>query len=401
MSDISITQYHYIYLLQEREFIKSNEPIYKIGKTTRTGLTRFSNYPNGSDLLFHIKCNDCHSYEKLLIQLFKSKYTLRKEIGNEYFQGNYKHMIRDIFYFIDNNDFFTINPASQTQVTSHNDIMSIDTSLDTAIIQSNFTLITLLHKMKHPFPDNLMDIAISNANLPLVKCLHQLGLSPLSNTIPISSILTPSQHDVNNNMPLIHYLHSIGLLFPPDVMEYAIIHGNLQLIHFLISIAINIPDNAMLLACSHNHIHLVKLFYTFDYKPHQTIISNIVYHGHLDILKLFYLKDTTLAQYYPESLILFANHYGHTHIASFIKDNYELFIHSILSTFIQQRIHFNPDSFLNMSQIFNAFRFWFHDYKSLFTFRHLSFKEIRIYFQSKFKTTLNPHRFSGISLDTT
>jgi hypothetical protein len=97
MSDSSLIQNHYIYLLQEREFIKSNEPIYKIGKTTKTGLTRFSNYPNGSDLLFHIKCNDCHTYEKLLIDLFKNNYILRKDIGNEYFEGDYKHMIRDIY----------------------------------------------------------------------------------------------------------------------------------------------------------------------------------------------------------------------------------------------------------------------------------------------------------------
>ena len=36
----------YIYLLQEREFIKTNEPIYKIGKTKQECLKRIINYSN-------------------------------------------------------------------------------------------------------------------------------------------------------------------------------------------------------------------------------------------------------------------------------------------------------------------------------------------------------------------
>ena len=41
----------YIYLLQEREFLKTNEPIYKIGMTEQTNpFDRFNSYPNGSRL---------------------------------------------------------------------------------------------------------------------------------------------------------------------------------------------------------------------------------------------------------------------------------------------------------------------------------------------------------------
>jgi hypothetical protein len=87
----------YIYLLQEREFIKTKESIYKIGKTKQENDKRFRQYPKDSILLLQIICNDCNQYESDLISLFKLKYIHRKDIGNEYFEGNYKEMICDIY----------------------------------------------------------------------------------------------------------------------------------------------------------------------------------------------------------------------------------------------------------------------------------------------------------------
>lgn len=92
--------FEYIYLLQEREFIKTNEPIYKIGKSKQENLKRICNYPNGTKLLFQTICTDCDTLEKELIKTFKDKYELQKDIGNEYFKGNYKEMIKDIYRLI-------------------------------------------------------------------------------------------------------------------------------------------------------------------------------------------------------------------------------------------------------------------------------------------------------------
>ena len=92
-----MTEGQYIYLLQEREFVKTGELIYKIGRTKKEHYTRFNQYPNGSILLLHIKCDDCDCNEKDIIKLFKTKYKHRKEIGNEYFEGDSKEMIKDIF----------------------------------------------------------------------------------------------------------------------------------------------------------------------------------------------------------------------------------------------------------------------------------------------------------------
>ena len=88
---------HYLYLLREREFIKSKENIYKLGKTHQINLARFNSYPNGSQLLLHIICNDCDKLEKIIIKLFKIKYYQRKDIGTEYFEGDLFNMINDIY----------------------------------------------------------------------------------------------------------------------------------------------------------------------------------------------------------------------------------------------------------------------------------------------------------------
>jgi len=91
---------NYIYLLQEREFVKCNENIYKVGKTKKDQFTRFNQYPNGSILLLQIKCNDCDCNEREIIKLFKSKYTHKKQIGNEYFEGDYEDMMKNIFNIV-------------------------------------------------------------------------------------------------------------------------------------------------------------------------------------------------------------------------------------------------------------------------------------------------------------
>jgi hypothetical protein len=74
----------------------------KIGKTTK-GYSRYSGYPKGSVLLFHVECAvSCHSIENKIIQLFKSKYKQKTDIGTEYFEGCKFSMIKDIFNIVFN-----------------------------------------------------------------------------------------------------------------------------------------------------------------------------------------------------------------------------------------------------------------------------------------------------------
>jgi hypothetical protein len=93
----NIISINYIYLLQEREFIKTKENIYKVGMSQKENHKRFNQYPKGSILLFQMICNNCKNIEKCLIKIFKDNFKLRNDIGNEYFEGDYKSMI-DIIY---------------------------------------------------------------------------------------------------------------------------------------------------------------------------------------------------------------------------------------------------------------------------------------------------------------
>jgi hypothetical protein len=93
----------YIYLLQEREFIKTKEHIYKVGMTKKENYERFNQYPKGSVLLFQMICNNCKNMEKLVLTKFKETFKQRKDIGNEYFEGEYKVMI-DIIYLTINDE---------------------------------------------------------------------------------------------------------------------------------------------------------------------------------------------------------------------------------------------------------------------------------------------------------
>lgn len=104
----------YIYLLIEREFISLNKPIYKIGRTNQSNNLRLKHYPKGSILLLQIICSDCIKIETMLIRWFNIKYISRKDIGNEYFEGDYHKMIIDIY---------------DVCIKSLNNIKSIDTNI--------------------------------------------------------------------------------------------------------------------------------------------------------------------------------------------------------------------------------------------------------------------------------
>lgn len=91
---------NYIYLLQEREFIKTKENIYKVGMTEKENHKRFNQYPKGSILLFQMICRDCKTTEKQILKRFKSLFDQKKDIGNEYFEGNYEQMIDAIYTII-------------------------------------------------------------------------------------------------------------------------------------------------------------------------------------------------------------------------------------------------------------------------------------------------------------
>ncbi len=99
----------YLYLLQTRESIKLNKPIYKIGQTKQEGLKRFAQYPTGCELILHVKCDNCVEKEKTIINLFKIKFKQVTEYGKEYFMGDLEQMKLYVFLIANTYDINTIS----------------------------------------------------------------------------------------------------------------------------------------------------------------------------------------------------------------------------------------------------------------------------------------------------
>lgn len=93
-----------IYLVKEREFIKTSEEIIKVGYSDQKNLLRFKKYPKGSLLLCHVYTSNGSVCEKKIISIFKNIFIHRKDIGNEYFEGDYKRMRLIIMEIIRQNE---------------------------------------------------------------------------------------------------------------------------------------------------------------------------------------------------------------------------------------------------------------------------------------------------------
>lgn len=110
----------YIYLVQEREFIKTKENIFKVGMTEKENHKRFNQYPKGSLLLCQIICNNCKRTEKDIIKKFIELFKQRKDIGKEYFEGDYKSMI-NIIYSTIQEETDTENDAAEEEKEEEDD----------------------------------------------------------------------------------------------------------------------------------------------------------------------------------------------------------------------------------------------------------------------------------------
>lgn len=85
---------NFIYLLKEREFIRSKEHIFKLGFTTKDITSRGTGYPKGSK--FYCCIPVAGNPELELINQFRKQFKHRTDIGNEYFEGDFQEMFNII-----------------------------------------------------------------------------------------------------------------------------------------------------------------------------------------------------------------------------------------------------------------------------------------------------------------
>lgn len=91
---------HYIYCIIEREFVKSKENIFKVGKSTQI-FKRIKQYPNDSKVILIAKVKDCHKAEKELLSFLDSDQKTKRmdKIGREYYECDIQNLTR-LFYTV-------------------------------------------------------------------------------------------------------------------------------------------------------------------------------------------------------------------------------------------------------------------------------------------------------------
>ena len=113
-----MTETNYVYIIQEREFVRLDEQTFKIGKTGQNPpWKRFDGYPKGSKVLLLLEVPEKHLFERKIINVFKEKYEHMTDYGNEYFNGNVNEMIQDMISIKHNleNSFVPRQEVQQAQ----------------------------------------------------------------------------------------------------------------------------------------------------------------------------------------------------------------------------------------------------------------------------------------------
>lgn len=92
---VSVAGGGYLYLLQEREFVKSGEDVYKVGRTDRDVSDRLKEYPKGSRLLYceHVPRESVVRLEGEVLRSFRRKFRARCDVGAESFAGPWDEMV--------------------------------------------------------------------------------------------------------------------------------------------------------------------------------------------------------------------------------------------------------------------------------------------------------------------
>jgi len=108
----------YVYLLQEREFIRLNEPTYKIGRSAQPLFRRLDQYPKGSRVLIAIQVSNSLAVENKMKTVFDIKYERKAEYGREYYNGDWKLMMSDIVQIATTHNIQAEGPEPESESES-------------------------------------------------------------------------------------------------------------------------------------------------------------------------------------------------------------------------------------------------------------------------------------------
>ncbi len=93
---------NYVYLMWPKEYIRTNEPIYKTGNTitkqNHVNLQRLTSYGIGSKVLLLLECDDALNMERVILEKFNIEFE-RHVFGREFFVGDKKKMMNAKLYW--------------------------------------------------------------------------------------------------------------------------------------------------------------------------------------------------------------------------------------------------------------------------------------------------------------
>jgi len=95
----------YVYIIRECDFVRLNENIYKIGRTTKANPEdRFQKYRKGTEIVGFFDVNNSIECENKIIKCFSNHINIKKmsEYGKEYFKGNKNELLKEIVQIVEN-----------------------------------------------------------------------------------------------------------------------------------------------------------------------------------------------------------------------------------------------------------------------------------------------------------
>lgn len=261
----------YIYLIQERESIRCNDNVYKIGKTTQEPNSRMKGYPKSSKLYITVIVDDCTKSEKDLLTIFRNKFILRPEFGNEYFYGNVIEMMEEIIKYQKNN--YKQKNEVQKEVQTSQSIMNnnhsneVEMKAQTEVQTSQQPIINNNHSNETQTPQPTVNNNHSNPiKIPSELSINKNPPSLAAYTKKIAeTILDPT------NSALIHVNYIKDNLFEVDAID---IYDNKKILYRLPkeNIPWDLDHNPDFIQLNEYHVRKYK---KVEQKNHKKYLINI------------------------------------------------------------------------------------------------------------------------------
>lgn len=93
----------YVYIVRECDFVRLNEDIYKIGRTSKINPEdRFQKYRKGTEIICCFYVNDSIECKNKIIKCFSNHANITKmtEYGKEYFQGDKNELLNEMLQIV-------------------------------------------------------------------------------------------------------------------------------------------------------------------------------------------------------------------------------------------------------------------------------------------------------------